>query len=275
MAAVKHPEQILAFNHLKLRLVYLARGTWPCNLRSRHPVNRLILILKNPGEGSLFADSAREYPAWEKTTFLLPAFCNAQVKLGKEVCFLSFHFNLEWFYGDDLLSRLPGICVFREKGLAQRAERIWRNPDPLSAALDCEGFLSAVAGRALSFIPEKERLKQPAGKEYAELFAWLEQKDASAEITVTDLADFMNMRRESFSRKFTRDFRISPKQFLARQLLRKASEMLSNPSQPVREIAKALHFSSEYYFSRFFREHTGMPPGEFRRLHGDKSALTF
>ena len=163
----------------------------------------------------------------------------------------------------------------RRSSVTVRAERIWRNPDPLSAALDCEGFLSAVAGRALSFIPEKERLKQPAGKEYAELFAWLEQKDASAEITVTDLADFMNMRRESFSRKFTRDFRISPKQFLARQLLRKASEMLSNPSQPVREIAKALHFSSEYYFSRFFREHTGMPPGEFRRIHGEKSELIF
>ena len=36
----------------------------------------------------------------------------------------------------------------------------------------------------------------------------------------------------------------------------------------VKDAAIELGFSSEYYFSRFFRRQTGMPPGQFQKLYG-------
>jgi AraC-like DNA-binding protein len=71
-----------------------------------------------------------------------------------------------------------------------------------------------------------------------------------------------------FSRTFTRDMEITPKDFLTRSLMRKASRRLLDPACAIGEVAASLHFSSPYYFSRFFRKHSGQSPTVFRRTAG-------
>ena len=43
--------------------------------------------------------------------------------------------------------------------------------------------------------------------------------------------------------------------------------MLIDEERPIKEISSALGFANEYYFSRFFRKHTGVPPGQYRTTH--------
>jgi AraC-like DNA-binding protein len=77
-----------------------------------------------------------------------------------------------------------------------------------------------------------------------------------------------HMRQDVFSRKFTRELGLSPKAFVSRALVRKASLLLGGPGMTVKEAAGRLNFSSEYYFSRFFKQHTGLSPREFQRGNG-------
>lgn len=53
--------------------------------------------------------------------------------------------------------------------------------------------------------------------------------------------------------------------FLQRTRLDEARRLLGDPSLTVKEVAAMLNFSSEFYFSHFFRKALGMSPTQFRR----------
>ncbi len=57
---------------------------------------------------------------------------------------------------------------------------------------------------------------------------------------------------------------ISPGQFYIQLKIEKAKEMLSNPAIPIKEIAYELCFESHFYFSKLFKEKTGLTPTAFR-----------
>jgi len=53
--------------------------------------------------------------------------------------------------------------------------------------------------------------------------------------------------------------------FLQRTRLDEARRLLGDPTLTIKEVAARLHFSSEFYFSHFFRKATDMSPTQFRR----------
>lgn len=89
----------------------------------------------------------------------------------------------------------------------------------------------------------------------------------TAATTVAELADLCGVCRDTFSRTFIRKNGISPKQFLNRCILHRAYTMLSTENLLVNEVAKRLNFTNEFYFSRFFKKHTGMAPKQFRKKY--------
>lgn len=54
-------------------------------------------------------------------------------------------------------------------------------------------------------------------------------------------------------------------EFLQRTRLDEARRLLGDPTLTIKEVAARLHFSSEFYFSHFFRKTSGMSPTQFRR----------
>jgi AraC-like DNA-binding protein len=53
--------------------------------------------------------------------------------------------------------------------------------------------------------------------------------------------------------------------FLQRTRLNEARRLLGDSALTIKEVAVQLHFSSEFYFSHFFRKTSGMSPTQFRR----------
>ena len=49
--------------------------------------------------------------------------------------------------------------------------------------------------------------------------------------------------------------------------MNQAQQLLADERLSVKDVAAQLNFSSEYYFSHFFRHHTGMSATEFRKQH--------
>lgn len=56
----------------------------------------------------------------------------------------------------------------------------------------------------------------------------------------------------------------SPLAYLGDARLRRAEELLSDTALPVSAIAEAVGVKSPYYFSRFFKRHTGVSPSDYR-----------
>jgi len=57
---------------------------------------------------------------------------------------------------------------------------------------------------------------------------------------------------------------ISPGQYYIQLKIEKAKKLLCNPAIPVKEIAYELRFESHFYFSKLFKEKTGLTPTAFR-----------
>lgn len=57
----------------------------------------------------------------------------------------------------------------------------------------------------------------------------------------------------------------TPKEWIDRTLISKAQQKLVTSNESVEEIASALGFSSPAFFNRFFKRHTGVTPGHYRK----------
>ena len=56
-------------------------------------------------------------------------------------------------------------------------------------------------------------------------------------------------------------------QHIQRARLDQARQLLADERLSIKDVAAQLNFSSEFYFSHFFRHHTGMSATEFRKQH--------
>lgn len=86
-----------------------------------------------------------------------------------------------------------------------------------------------------------------------------------ADFGVCRLAAMLGLHHNYFSVLYKREAGISPIAAIREQRLRAAGKMLRFTDRTVKEVAFAVGFADELYFSRAFRSHYGMSPTEFRR----------
>jgi len=60
---------------------------------------------------------------------------------------------------------------------------------------------------------------------------------------------------------------IGPAEYLANLRLEKAKELLCNTDMLIKEISVAVGYYDEGSFSRRFKKHTGVTPGQYREKH--------
>lgn len=81
---------------------------------------------------------------------------------------------------------------------------------------------------------------------------------------VTEVARAARMSRSGLQRMFRTFQHESIHEFLLRMRLDQARQLLCDERLAIKEISARLNFSSEFYFSRFFRKRTGLSPRQFR-----------
>jgi len=91
-------------------------------------------------------------------------------------------------------------------------------------------------------------------------------RESPAEIlSVAQLAREAGYSPDHFSRVFLGAIGLRPQDYLMRARLDRARQLLAETDLSVGEVATRVGFADIFYFSRFFRQHTGQPPSEFRR----------
>lgn len=93
----------------------------------------------------------------------------------------------------------------------------------------------------------------------------IEERYADPALTVFSLAEALDLHPNYFSILFKRECGMLPKQAILDLRMRSACKMLRFTDRPIKEIAGAVGFADELYFSRAFRAHCGVSPTGYRR----------
>lgn len=255
---------------LTLQVTHFDVNRARCDIvHSVHPVNRLLFIREDTAGRSRICDREMEeiFPLQPGRLYFMPCFREVEVHLTPELEFLSVHFTMDLFGGTDIFQKQP-VTVYSEPEFAVKAWSGLKEGRSLYAACELKGAVYRFCTRTLMQLgPEATGLlRRP---EYRPLIDFI-AANASASTTVEQLAEFMEMRPDVFSRKFSADIGMTPKKFLTRFLLRRASDLLLRPGCRVKEVAAELGFSSEFYFSRFFHKNTGIPPRQYREFYQNR-----
>ena len=100
---------------------------------------------------------------------------------------------------------------------------------------------------------------------FSNVFQFIEDH-LGADLRLADLADVHGSTPGAFAAAFTRSTGTSPKEYLKRRLNQEAILLVMSSNLKMKEIAEKLHFSDEYYFSRFFQKLNGTPPLRYRNM---------
>lgn len=83
-----------------------------------------------------------------------------------------------------------------------------------------------------------------------------------------DYAELLAMSANNFSKRCSRYFKKTPSQLIQERIVLEAKKRLHLTRQSIKEIAYALKFEDEFYFSRFFKKVTKVSPQTFREKTG-------
>jgi len=84
------------------------------------------------------------------------------------------------------------------------------------------------------------------------------------ELTLIEMAQSVELSPAHFSRMFRKSTGETPHQFVLRNRIERAKEMLRAPGARVLDVAVACGFKTQQHFARVFRHVCGTSPGEYR-----------
>lgn len=153
--------------------------------------------------------------------------------------------------------RLAGVPVrpsrFRRRGPARRGPG---NPGPCSAAL-----ARLLAQEFWLYLHEQHTGTGGADPRLDRMLRYLEER-LLEHPTRQQLAREFNLSPQQVNLLFRRNLGISPGEYVQRQLIRSARQLLRTGKLSVKETSARLGFANPFYFSRIFKKITGHAPSE-------------
>jgi len=259
-----------AFSQLHLIHAALVDAFEYHGINHRMPVNRLLFVCADDGKAqSVIRDCSTGNLLPMKAGYLYFIPCNHSVDLNiaEDLHFLSLQFNLDLFYGFDVMEACSRCEMIDVPALVAELQALLERETELRTLYRINEI---IFHQCVQWCPEEQpdiQARLLKSHKYEKVLA-LVQQSGNAAVTVAMLADINGQRKDVFSRNFTSDMGITPKEFISAALTRKAAAMLLVPGTSVTQVARTLNFSSEYYFSHFFKQHIGMAPKIFQQHSG-------
>ena len=98
---------------------------------------------------------------------------------------------------------------------------------------------------------------------FEDLFSFLHE-NLQRDISVEEMASFLDMSRSHFTRLFTQNIGISPRRYLENLRLQSALKLLQYEGRNIKETANLVGIRDGNYFCRIFKKHFGFSPGRFK-----------
>lgn len=98
--------------------------------------------------------------------------------------------------------------------------------------------------------------------------------NVARDLSVTELAQVVGMSQYYFSKLFKMSTGITPHQYVMRQRVERAQELLRETRTPLAEIATQVGFETQSHFTSVFRRLVGATPKHYREMHQGKTQLS-
>jgi len=113
-------------------------------------------------------------------------------------------------------------------------------------------------------------VRPPEPAEMAALRFGSQARDYIAEhyaepLSVDAMARHFHLSRQYFNKLFRRATGQTPHAYLTQVRIRRATELLADPSLPIKAVAARTGFEDPYHFAKCFKRHTGLTPAQYRR----------
>lgn len=236
----------------------------------RSSINRLYVIPNSSkADGSWIVNhsvsSNEKIPLRPGWIYFIPGDISLEFHFAPGFEISAIHFSLETYPGFDIFS--DAASVLKTDGFQELNGFIHENCQEQNDLGKISALRSAYLYLASSFCHESltdfQKFQQSAS-EFKEVFEYI-RKHASAQLRQKELAENFGMRRDQLRKRFLRKTGIQLKAYLDQVLIKRASERLLYSNELIYVIAEELGFSNEYYFSNFFKRHTGQAPSHFRK----------
>ena len=93
---------------------------------------------------------------------------------------------------------------------------------------------------------------------------WMQNHLNKAAISMQKLAELFGMSQRNFTRRFRSATNMTPVQYLQRQRLRQAKDLLQNSNLSISEIAYRVGYIDVSYFTKLFKQFSSITPKEYR-----------
>ena len=227
------------------------------------PFNTLTAIIDDGGSDAAVIENLRTGETLPRrrgdlifTPVNLPLLIHAKMTLHT----LSVHFKYELYPGLDIFDACRECIAEHDPAVVAELERIFRIPDTLRSLSAIQEFVLRYCN---SHWPEHVT-DNAALRRFRPVMDFV-RNGVTARTTVEQLADMMSMRLDAFSREFSAHFGKNAKDFIQDELIWKATALLARPGCSVKDVSAQLGFSSQFYFSKFFRRRIGCSPSEYRQ----------
>lgn len=254
------PELITLDNCLKLEFKKFYLGVSNGFFQTCYPWARLVYCL-DCGAETFWKAKEQLLHLKRGMWLLIPPFIEVEHH-HKNSHHLSLHFSYSLLRGVELLSGIKFIRYGSAPEFTALVENM--TPDEPEQFLNCANILVRTILQQLMPLTDHTISSNMKLIRYSHLTDYL-IRQKNPHISVAEMAKVMNLCEQTFARKFAADTGLTPRKLNENIIIDHAITLLENETLSIKEIAAELHFSSEYYFSRFFKRNTGVPPGRFRQ----------
>ena len=85
------------------------------------------------------------------------------------------------------------------------------------------------------------------------------------DFTMTELASYCHLSSKHLSRLFRKAEDCTIAEYIRLHKIKRIKSLLAESDMSIKKISEKMNFSSEYYLNSFFKKHTGMTPGAYRK----------
>ena len=131
----------------------------------------------------------------------------------------------------------------------------------------CEEYASFLLTTLLySFVNNNCKIEQSSPDSFAKVLDYIDE-NLSSPIGASQVASHFGYNPAYFSRLFMKKTGLSPMEYIKRQRIHLAKEMLIRPYDSISDIGASCGYPDEKYFSRLFKKSEGMTPTQYRKLN--------
>lgn len=225
--------------------------------------NRVYFVLGGRGTIKNSTEYAELVP---NNIYIIPAGTEYSFSCSDYLEKIYVHFSLYIIPGKDLMKNVKTICTFpvsRERMLYLK--NMFSKQD-LKSAFECQSIIRNMVVSVLNNYNEQIDKDIETYNKYSRVYQYIND-NLYADTSVSQICRYAGFSQTYLGQKFKHDTGQTIKAYMTASLVEKIKYMLQCTRMSMGEISETLHFSSEFYFSHFFKKSAGITPFEYRKNH--------